>query len=108
MPSLSKKLAFTLLLALSAVPAFTQMPNPYGTPISLENAKKAAAPALAKPTTRTIDPSHSSAGFIVRHKMDSNVKGGFGKVAGNIEFDAVRRAQPGGVEVGDPPQPKGD
>lgn len=49
MSSLAKKFAFVLLLALCAVPAFTQMmPNPYGVPISLENAKKAAAPALAE------------------------------------------------------------
>ena len=34
--------------ALGAVAsAVAQMPNPYGTAISLENAKKAAAPALA-------------------------------------------------------------
>jgi len=48
MSSQWKKLAFALLFALCAFPAFTQMPNPYGTPISVENAKKAAAPALAE------------------------------------------------------------
>ena len=48
MPALSRKLALALLFALCAFPAFTQMPNPYGTSISLENAKKAAAPALAE------------------------------------------------------------
>lgn len=48
MPSLSRKFALALLFALCAFPAFTQMPNPYGTSISLENAKKAAAPALAE------------------------------------------------------------
>jgi glc operon protein GlcG len=35
-------------LALCATGARAQMPNPYGPPISLENAKKAAAPALAE------------------------------------------------------------
>jgi glc operon protein GlcG len=48
MPSLSRKFALALMFALCAFPAFTQMPNPYGTSISLENAKKAAAPALAE------------------------------------------------------------
>lgn len=38
-----------LLVVLSALgSAVAQMPNPYGSPISLENAKKAAAPALAE------------------------------------------------------------
>jgi glc operon protein GlcG len=35
-------------LALCATGARAQMPNPYGTPIGLENAKKAAEPALAE------------------------------------------------------------
>lgn len=39
---------FVSLLAASASNAFAQMPNPYGEPISLENAKKAAAPAIAE------------------------------------------------------------
>src|SRR5262249_12107691 len=37
-----------LPFALSAASAIAQMSNPYGPPISLENAKKAAAPALAE------------------------------------------------------------
>jgi glc operon protein GlcG len=38
-----------LLFVLCAVPgALPQMPNPYGLPITLENAKKAAAPAVAE------------------------------------------------------------
>ena len=53
----------------------------------------AAAPAVAKPTSWTIDPAHSSAGFIVRHMMVSNVHGEFGKVAGTITFDADNPAQ---------------
>jgi polyisoprenoid-binding protein YceI len=45
-----------------------------------------AAPAAAQ-TTWTIDPSHSSADFSVRHMMVSNVKGTFGKMAGTITRD---------------------
>src|SRR5271168_5332302 len=41
-------LSAAVALALCATGARAQMPNPYGTPISLENAKKAAAPALAE------------------------------------------------------------
>jgi uncharacterized protein GlcG (DUF336 family) len=37
-----------LILTLIASLAHAQLPNPYGAPISLENAKKAAAPAIAE------------------------------------------------------------
>ena len=45
-------------------------------------------PAAAQ-TTWTIDPSHSSAGFTVRHMMVSNVKGSFGKMEGTITWDGT-------------------
>lgn len=45
-----------------------------------------AAPAAAQ-TTWTIDPSHSSADFSVRHMMVSNVKGTFGKMSGTVTWD---------------------
>ncbi|MBS1999172.1 MAG: YceI family protein [Cyanobacteria bacterium SZAS LIN-2] len=35
----------------------------------------------------TIDTSHSSANFTVRHMMVSNVHGGFGKVSGSAKYD---------------------
>lgn len=47
----------------------------------------AAAPALATPTTWTIDPNHSAAHFSVRHLMVSNVRGEFGGVHGTVAFD---------------------
>ena len=34
-----------------------------------------------------LDPAHSSAHFSVRHMMISNVKGEFGKLAGNVVYD---------------------
>jgi uncharacterized protein GlcG (DUF336 family) len=37
-----------LMLTLLASSAHAQLPNPYGAPISLEDAKKAAAPAIAE------------------------------------------------------------
>jgi polyisoprenoid-binding protein YceI len=44
------------------------------------------APAAAQ-TTWNIDPSHSTAGFSVRHMMISNVKGSFGKMEGTLTWD---------------------
>ena len=38
-------------------------------------------------TTYKIDPVHSSAQFIARHMMISNVRGGFGKVEGTVVYD---------------------
>jgi len=38
-------------------------------------------------TTYKIDPVHSSAQFIARHMMISNVRGGFGKVDGTVVYD---------------------
>lgn len=35
----------------------------------------------------TIDPSHSTAEFTVRHMMITNVKGRFGKLEGTVEYD---------------------
>lgn len=41
-------------------------------------------------TTYKIDPAHSSAQFVVRHMMISNVRGGFSGVQGTIEYDSDR------------------
>ncbi len=38
--------------------------------------------------TYKIDPAHSTAQFIVRHMMITNVRGGFSGVQGTVEFDA--------------------
>jgi polyisoprenoid-binding protein YceI len=39
------------------------------------------------PTTYKIDPQHSSANFVVRHMMITNVHGGFGKLHGTVVWD---------------------
>jgi polyisoprenoid-binding protein YceI len=44
-----------------------------------------AAPAFA--ADYQIDPSHSTAGFAVKHMMISTVRGNFQKVAGNVTLD---------------------
>ncbi len=41
-------------------------------------------------TTYKIDPAHSSANFVVRHMMITNVRGGFSNVQGVIEYDPDR------------------
>lgn len=47
----------------------------------------AAAPRDAAPPTYTIDATHSSVEFSVRHMMVSNVKGSFQKVTGTAVYD---------------------
>src|SRR5215469_16669866 len=40
--------------------------------------------------TYQIDPMHSSAHFMVRHMLISNIRGTFGSVAGTVEFDPAK------------------
>lgn len=68
-----------------------QMPNPYGTPISLENAKKAAAPALAEAeknhwnmAVAIVDPSGN---LVYYEKMDNTQLG-----SANVAIDKARSA----------------
>ena len=42
---------------------------------------------MSQTVTYVIDPSHSTAGFKVRHLMVSNVRGEFSGVAGTVVFD---------------------
>ena len=44
-------------------------------------------------TTYKIDPAHSSAQFVVRHMMITNVRGAFSNVQGTIAWDAVNPGQ---------------
>lgn len=50
-----------------------------------------AVPAMAQ-STWTIDASHSSAQFQVRHLMISNVRGDFSKMSGKVVFDGKNYA----------------
>ncbi|MFD7549133.1 YceI family protein [Streptomyces sp. NPDC059578] len=48
----------------------------------------ATAPHLAPLTgTYTLDPAHSTIGFVARHAMVTNVKGGFQDVSGTLDLD---------------------
>jgi polyisoprenoid-binding protein YceI len=44
-------------------------------------------------TTYKFDPAHSSAHFVVRHMMISNVRGGFSNIQGEVQWDAANPAQ---------------
>ncbi|MFD5027225.1 YceI family protein [Streptomyces sp. NPDC058373] len=47
-----------------------------------------AGPDLATLTgTYTIDPAHTTIGFVARHAMVTNVKGGFGEFSGTLKLD---------------------
>jgi len=71
--------------------SLAQMPNPYGAPISLENAKKAAAPALAEAeknhwnmAVAIVDPSGN---LVYYEKMDNTQLG-----SANVAIDKARSA----------------
>jgi polyisoprenoid-binding protein YceI len=57
-----------------------------------------ALPLLAETATWSIDGSHSSAGFAVRHMMVSKVRGSFDKVSGTVTGD-LSRPETAQVEV---------
>jgi glc operon protein GlcG len=81
-------LPFALCLLTSAL---AQMPNPYGPPISLENAKKVAAPALAEAAKNNwtmavavVDPGGN---LVYYEKMDNTQIG-----SANVAIDKARSA----------------
>ena len=82
--------AGVLASALAQAPN-AQMPNPYGAPISLENAKKAAAPAIAEAeknhwnmAVAVVDPSGN---LVYYEKMDNTQLG-----SANVAIDKARSA----------------
>ena len=79
----------SILCSLASAPA--QMPNPYGSPITVENARKAAAPALAEAARNKwtvavaiVDP----AGTLVYYEKMDNTQNG----SANIAIDKARSA----------------
>ncbi|MEQ1758435.1 MAG: heme-binding protein [Vicinamibacterales bacterium] len=46
--AIAVRVVVAVVVVLSATPALAQLPNPYGAPLSLENAKKIAAAAVAE------------------------------------------------------------
>ncbi len=84
--------AIAVTIAVGALAsAFAQMPNPYGLPISLENAKKAAAPAQAEAAKNNwnmavaiVDPAGN---LVYYEKMDNTQLG-----SANVAIDKARSA----------------
>jgi glc operon protein GlcG len=85
-----KSLLF-LTFALCAVRGLAQMPNPYGPPINLENAKKAVAPALAEARknnwTMAAAIVDSGGNLVYFEKMDNTQIGSV-----NVAIDKARSA----------------
>jgi glc operon protein GlcG len=86
------RVGVTLIFAMSMLAsAFAQMPNPYGAAVSLENAKKVAAPAVAEATKNNwamavaiVDPSGN---LIYYEKMDNTQLG-----SANVAIEKARSA----------------
>jgi len=86
------RIAIAALFVMGALArALAQMPNPYGAPISLENAKKASAPALAEAeknhwnmAVAIVDPSGN---LVYYEKMDGTQLG-----SANVAIDKARSA----------------
>jgi len=91
-PKIIVRSIFAAVFALWALAtALAQMPNPYGLPISLENARKAAAPALAEAVKNNwnvavaiVDPAGN---LVYYEKMDNTQLG-----SANVAIDKARSA----------------
>jgi uncharacterized protein GlcG (DUF336 family) len=72
-------LSLTLMFVLCASSALAQMPNPYGAPIGLENAKKAAAAAVAEASknhwTMAVAVTDTGGDLVYFEKMDGTQTG---------------------------------
>jgi glc operon protein GlcG len=86
-----KMIVFLVVVFGALGSAVAQMPNPYGLPITLENAKKAAAPALAEAAKNNwrvavaiVDPSGN---LVYYEKMDNTQLG-----SANVAIDKARSA----------------
>jgi glc operon protein GlcG len=82
---------FVLLVIGAIASAMAQMPNPYGQPISLEDAKKAAAPALAEAAknkwTMAVAIVGPAGNLIYYEKMDNTQLG-----SAEVAIDKARSA----------------
>jgi len=86
------KLFIAMAIALCLLTSvFAQMPNPYGAPISLENAKKVAAPALAEAAknnwTMAVAVVDTGGNLVYYEKMDNTQLG-----SATVAVDKARSA----------------
>ena len=86
-------LLLTLMFALCAPFALAQMPNPYGAPISLENAKKAAAAAVAEASknhwTMAVAVTDIGGDLVYFEKMDGTQTGSVNVALGKARTAAL-------------------
>src|SRR6202521_6248659 len=86
-----KPIAFLTLFLLCTANGFAQMPNPYGPPINLENAKRFAVPALVEAAKNNwtmavavVDPGGN---LVYYEKMDNTQLG-----SATVAIDKARSA----------------
>lgn len=86
-------LLLTLMFALGASSALAQMPNPYGAPISLENAKKVAAAAVAEASknhwTMAVAVTDIGGDLVYFEKMDGTQTGSVNVALGKARTAAL-------------------
>jgi len=87
------KFLFALLLVLTASSVSAQMPNPYGAPITLENAKKAAAAAVAEARknnwTEAVAITDPAGDLVHFEKMDGTQTGSVNVAIGKARSAAL-------------------
>ena len=87
------KSLFALLLVLAASSVLAQMPNPYGVPISLESAKKAAAAAVAEARknnwTMAVAITDAAGDLVYFEKMDGTQTGSVAVAIGKARSAAL-------------------
>lgn len=93
----SVRFLVALAIAFCALRAFSQMPNPYGLPISVDDAKKAAAAALAeahknnwKMAVAVVDPN----GDLIYYEKMENTQLGSSQVSIDKARSAARFKRP--------------
>ena len=86
-------LLLTLMFTLGASSALAQMPNPYGAPISVENAKTAAAAALAEARknnwTMAVAVTDIGGDLVYFEKMDGTQTGSVNVALGKARTAAL-------------------
>ncbi len=84
---------FALLLVLAASSVLAQMPNPYGAPVSLESAKKAAAAAVAEARknnwTMAVAVTDAAGDLVYFEKIDGTQTGSVNVAIGKARSAAL-------------------
>ncbi len=86
-----RNISILILMLLAVSNNFAQMPNPYGLPIGIDNAKKAAAPAIAEAKknnwTVAVSIVDTAGNLVYFEKMDGTQTGSV-----NVSLEKARTA----------------